>query len=345
MSLPIKVGIIGPGWVATARHIPVYKRDKRAEIIAVFDRDHSKAQSAAKDTGIHSAFDNLEDFLQQPLDTISICTPPWVHASMIKAAINAGIHVLVEKPMTMTAEEGRSLEKLASEKRVILCPAHSFLFSRSVRRADKLLRDGKVGDVQWAMGIQISSSRRRLPTWINDIPGGLFFDESPHLLYLMRHFLGDLEIQHAWHTIDPNNSSSETDRVEARLLGRHGSAYLTMWSGAPFSEWLFVLFCTQGVLVLDLFRDVLLHLPPEKGHNARDVLKQSMIGTIGLWHGIGASGAQAVRKQFLFGHDLLIQQFLDAVINGKESPVSARDGWRVVAHIEDILQYRDRPIT
>jgi predicted dehydrogenase len=177
---------MGTGWVATARHIPAFKRDRRARIVAVFDRDDAKAKNVARQFKAPQHSNNLDDFLRTPIAAVAICTPPMTHAEAIEAALQAGKHVLVEKPMTLTANEGRALEALANEKGLLLCPSHNFLFSHSVRKVEALLRNGEAGTVQWAMGIQLSSWRRRLPTWYGTLPGGLFFDEAPHLLYLMQ---------------------------------------------------------------------------------------------------------------------------------------------------------------
>ena len=333
-----RVGVVGGGWVATARHIPAFQRDGRATVEALFDRNRSKAESIAKRSRIPRCFDRLEEFLQEPLDIVSVCTPPKAHALLVEAALRASKHVLVEKPMTLTSEEGSSLEALAREVGVVLCPAHNFLFSRSMQRAESLLQKGEAGEVYWAMGVQLSSWRRRLPVWLDDLQGGLFFDEAPHLLYLMRHFLGDLRVEQAWRTSEGKDSPLKTERMEVRLQGVQGAGYLTMWFGAPFSEWLFILFCSRAVLVLDLFRDILIYSPPEQAHNAGDILTSSARGTLQLWRRIGTSGMRYVCGRLFYGHDLLIKRFLDAVINGNEPPVSPRDGWEVVALMEEILR-------
>ena len=186
--------------MATERHIPAFKRDKRAFLNAVLGHELASTEATARRFGISRSFLSLEEFIMEPLDIVSVCTPPATHASLVEAAIRAGKHVLVEKPMTLTSDEGRSLEALANSTRVILCPAHNFLFSRSLERAKSLLESGRAGKVHWAVGLQLSSSRRRLPTWFNDLPGGLFFDEAPHFLYLMRYFLGEMQVEQAWHT-------------------------------------------------------------------------------------------------------------------------------------------------
>jgi predicted dehydrogenase len=329
---------MGTGWVALKRHIPAFKRDKRASLNAVLGHEAASTEATARRFGIYRSFLSLEEFLKEPLDIVSVCTPPGTHASLVEAAIRSGKHVLVEKPMTLTSDEGRSLEALARSTGVILCPAHNFLFSRSLESAKSLLESGRAGKVHWVMGLQLSSSRRRLPTWFNDLPGGLFFDEAPHFLYLMRYFLGKLRVEQAWHTSGGRDLPPGTGRTEARLQGAHGDGYLIMWFGAPFSEWLFILFCSQAVLILDLFRDILVHLPPERAHQARDVLKMSLGGTLRFWRGISTSGIRATCGRLAYGHDRLIGQFLEAVSGGGKPPTQAQDGWQVVALMEEILR-------
>lgn len=338
-SKRINVGIIGRGWVAEARHIPAFRNDKRVTIEALMDRDYSKAELTAKKLNIPRYFGDLEDFLQEPLDVVSICTPPMTHSMLIRAALEAGKHVLVEKPMTMTAGEGAELDKLAADKGLILCPAHNFLYSRAMQEAKKVLLSGGAGEVCWAMGVQLSSWQRRLPTWFNELPGGLFFDEAPHLLYLMRYFLGDLKVEHAWHSSGGEGLPQNMERIEARMQGANGNGYLTMWFGAPFSEWLLTVFCSNAVLVLDLFRDIFIQLPAEKSHRPKDVLKSSLSGAFKFLKETGVSGIKYLSGKLLFGHNILVGRFIDAVVDGAEPPATARDGWEVVSLIEDILQH------
>lgn len=340
----LRVGIVGTGWVATARNIPAFKRDRRATVTAVYDRDPGKAEQTARRLRIPLHFASIDSLLEQPLDVVSVCTPPQTHAPIIEACIRSGKHVFVEKPMALTSGEGRSMESLAAEAGVLLCPAHNFLFSQSVQKADSLLPEaGGVGDIEWAMGIQFSSWRRRLPTWYGELHGGLFFDEAPHMLSLMQHFLSEVRVEDAWQTA-AERGGQRSERIEARLAGVRGTGYLTMWTGAPFSEWLFVLGCSRAVLVIDLYRDLLMRLPPERAHTATDVLKFSARGTLGFWQGIGRSALRAIRGRFLFGHDVLASRFVDAVIEGQPSPVPAREGWEVISLIEQILDRSERAV-
>ena len=334
---PIRIGLAGAGWVATNRHLPVLKRDRRVEIAAVADPRPDRAADAARRFGIARHFDRFEDLLAEALDAVIVCTPPDEHARVVEGALSAGCHVLVEKPMTMSAAEGQQLETLAVDRNLVLCPAHNFLFARSAKRARDLIATGGAGEVRWAMGVQMSSSRRRLPDWFARLPGGLFFDEAPHLLYLMQHFLGDVRVEDAWRA-QTRGAGVGGDHIEARLRGGLASAYLTSWSGAPLSEWYLVLCCTEAVLAIDLFRDTLVSLPPERAHDARDVVASAARRTIQLWAGIASTGARTLRGRQFFGADELDRRFIDSVETGCDPPATARDGWRVVALIEEILR-------
>ena len=219
-----------------------------------------------------------------------------------------------------------------------LCVAHNFLFSRSMRRALLLLERGEVGEVQHAIALQLSSPRRRLPRWYPDLPGGLFFDESPHMVYLLRRFLGDLSVQQAWAQAAPTGAAQTLDRVEARLQGAQGSANLSMSFNSPVSEWLLAVVGTRQVLVLDIFRDILVVLKSDGAHGAAEILKGSLRLLVQALAGFVTSGALFSTKRLLYGHEVLVRRFLDSIIDGTPLPVAPEEGAAVVRTMESILE-------
>ncbi|OHA63476.1 MAG: hypothetical protein A2748_03415 [Candidatus Wildermuthbacteria bacterium RIFCSPHIGHO2_01_FULL_45_20] len=330
----IKVGIIGTGWVADMRHAPVFGRNKKTELVAVYNPQLDLAEAFAKKHNIPCVFNNLEEFLKDPFDLVSICTPPMSHFSLAKKSLEAGKHVLLEKPVTVSTAEALELEELATQNHVILCPAHNFLFCRAMTQAKALIEKGKIGEIIGAMGIQWSSNKRTLPTWFNQLPGGLFFDESPHLLYLLDYFLKDVKIEDAWRTTTP-----VLDRFEARLKGERGEGLLTMWFGAPLSEWLIIVSGTQGALVIDIFRDVLLYFPPERYRNPQYLFQVIARAEIQIWRQMIAWViTRFTSGSHLFGLDNLVEQLTQAILLNKEQPVQAKEGRKIVNLIEDILK-------
>ena len=335
---PLAVGVIGAGWVAAARHIPSFLRDRRVRVEALLDPAPERAQAVARRYRIPHTHSELPDFLAHGLDVVSICTPPWTHAPLAIEALRRGCHVLVEKPMAMSASEAFQMIEAARESGASLCVAHNFLFSRSMRKALLLLESGQVGEVQHAIAVQLSSPQRRLPLWYPDLPGGLFFDESPHMVYLLRRFLGDLSVRQAWGQEAPPGVEQRLDRVEALLSSARGSADLSMSFRSPVSEWLLTVIGTRRVLVLDIFRDILVVQKPDGAHGTGDVLKSSLRAFWQAAAGFATSGALFSTGRLLYGHEVLVRRFLDSIIDGAPLPVTPEEGMAVVQTMESILE-------
>jgi predicted dehydrogenase len=336
-----RVGIIGTGWVANERHIPAYRRLPDVVVDSVFDRNADRARSVARRFRIPRYYSDLAALEESSVEAVSICTPPQAHAEAIEWALQAGKHVLVEKPMTLSSADGARLGALATSSGRLLCPAHNFLFARSTLAATRSIDSGQVGEVRFAIGYQTSSVRRRLPAWYGELSGGLFFDEAPHLLYLCQRFLGPLSVDAAWSTGVSQTPGVRTagllsHRIESRLTGQRGPAYLSAWFGAPSSEWWLALHCDQATLLIDLFRDICVAIPPERAHGRSDVITVAARTTSQFWSGAMSTAARVIAGDQSFGVNGLVRRFVDAV-NGGEPPTTAEDGARVVALIEDIL--------
>src|SRR4051812_15846640 len=104
----VRIGIIGAGWWATSAHIPAIKSHPNAELVAVQSREKTKADKIARDFGTKYAFTRLEEILTlKELDAVIVSSTPNVHHLQAKAALERGLHVLIEKPMTFTTDEAR----------------------------------------------------------------------------------------------------------------------------------------------------------------------------------------------------------------------------------------------
>lgn len=330
----MKVGIIGAGWVAANRHVPAVNRSRIGKVTAVCDHSREKAQAIAPRGA--AVFTEPEELLASDLDAVVICTPPDSHAALATASIRAGRHTLVEKPFALTSGEGRKVAQAGREASVCVGAGHNFLFARSAIAAQAEIDSGVVGEPVWALGLQTSSWRRRLPSWRDSLPGGLFFDEAPHLLYLMRHFLAGLSVSDSAITDFPGDGQSRL--VDARLGGAKGQARLLMWTGAPQSEWVLALYCSRATLVIDLFRDIMIKVPAERSHGVRDVVTASWKTTLQHWFGTLSTGVRSLAGRQDYGADRLMKSFLSSASSRSAPPVSAEDGWRVVELIEQIRE-------
>lgn len=333
----IKCGILGLGQVARVRHVEAYSRDPRSSVVAAYDPDPSK-QDLANHLNLPFFTTDLEAFWAQPTDVVSVCSPPYAHKQCVLDALAAGRHVLVEKPMTMNAADCRELGQAAQAANLKLCVAHNFLYGRAMSLARETLESGKVGDVTGVTAVQWSSWNRDLPSWHPQLPGGLFFDEIPHFLYLMESLLGPLTVEHAWSQQGGPDGTREEWRVDAALKGPRGFGSLTAWFGAPQSEWVVSVGCTRGTIVMDLFRDMAVVLPPEDKRDYRYILEIPTRATAQRWRRIIQwIGTRVFRGRHLYGHEQLVAQFLDAIEQDGPVPVSAEDGARVLEGMAAVL--------
>ena len=331
--MTIRVGIMGAGWVAADRHAPSYARNKRCEVVAIYDPKASKAAELAKHFDVGLATDDLDRFYASGIDVVSICSSPWSHAELAITSMEQGCHVLTEKPMAMNSAEAAAMSETARRTGRILCVSHNFLFSRSVARADSALR--RAGQIEYVLAMQFSSDQRRLPTWYQDLPGGLLFDEIPHLLYALQHYLGSLQLDSV--RVSRRSEAGHPVLTEIQVTGENGPGQATVVSGAPISEWHVAVVAENGFVDLDFFRDIAVLIGPDGTHGARDILRTSSRVLREHAFGFVKSGVRLSTKRLFWGHDVLIGLFLDAVSDEAESPVALDDALAIVSLTDDIL--------
>ncbi len=101
----IGVAVIGTGFGQKV-HIPGFQAHHRTEVIAVYHRDINKAKAVADSHNIPYAYNNIADIVALPeVQALSIATPPFLHYEMAKTVLQAGKHVLIEKPLTLNCKQ------------------------------------------------------------------------------------------------------------------------------------------------------------------------------------------------------------------------------------------------
>ncbi|MGH8947561.1 MAG: Gfo/Idh/MocA family protein, partial [Acidimicrobiia bacterium] len=267
----LEVGVIGSGWVATDRYLPVLDRHHQVNLVGIADRNFERAAAVAGEYE-SAAYREASDLFERSPDVVFVCTSPFSHAEIAVGAMQAGINVFVEKPMALNPAEAEGIVAAASETGMKLGVSHNMLFSRAVRGARRRIDSGKLGQVRHLAAFQASSPSRRLPHWYQDLPGGLFFDEAPHMIYLIDSFLGGLTLDHVWS--EQVKDSGAFSSLGAAFIGNDGvRAQLTMVFDAPVSEWLIAIVCERGVVLVDLFRDIQFLIPPDGGHRPHQILR------------------------------------------------------------------------
>jgi predicted dehydrogenase len=332
------MGVIGAGNITASRHIPALRASGRVKILGVMDTDLVRAQAVAERFGIpHWSCDWEADWLKEVV-AVTIGVPPAAHVAAARQAIVAGKHVLLEKPMTLLPQEADDLVARAKTAGRILAVVHNFQFSRSACRAKRLIAEGKLGTVCNLLAFQTSTATRRLPVWHEELPLGLFFDEAPHLFYLMRAFGGDISVRSV--AITPSAQGRRTPAVITAHLDAGGiPAVLYNNFEATVSEWHFAIYGTRAAAIIDVFRDVLVVLPHDGQHLSREVIRTSLKSIYDHLWGTFTSGLQMLRGRLLYGNDEVVRRFLDAVETGRPpEAISAEDGARMIHALDCVLR-------
>ncbi|WP_419954269.1 Gfo/Idh/MocA family protein [Neobacillus niacini] len=143
----LRVAVIGCGSIAQHRHLPEYKSNKNVELIAVCDINEERAHTVAEKYGVH-AYTSYEELLNSgSVDAVSVCTPNYLHAPISIAALNAGIHVLCEKPMATSKDEAEAMISASQASGKKLMIGHNQRFVASHQKARKLIQSGEIGKI------------------------------------------------------------------------------------------------------------------------------------------------------------------------------------------------------
>lgn len=153
------VAVIGTGFGGKV-HTPGLQAHHRTDVVAVWNRDRTKAQTFASENNIPFASDSLTEILAQDnVQAVTLATPPFAHYEMAKDIIRAGKHLLIEKPVTLTVEEAEHLQQLATQHNVVVVPDFEFRFIPEWQHFANLLDKGIVGKKRLVKIDWIASSR------------------------------------------------------------------------------------------------------------------------------------------------------------------------------------------
>ncbi len=142
----LRIGVLGAGNWARAAHLPGWRRDPRAEIAVICDPEAARARDLAGQFAVPEAAADWQDVVaRSDLDVIDIATPSHTHLELARAAIEAGKHVLCEKPVAYDFRQTRDLAALARRRGLKTKLGFTFRYSPGVLYARSLLDDGFVG--------------------------------------------------------------------------------------------------------------------------------------------------------------------------------------------------------
>ena len=187
MTKPVRVAVVGCGYwgpnlIRNFRSLP------ECELTDLCDVSTSRLKhlkSLYQDVTTHTSFDEM--LSGRELDAIIIATPVHLHHKLAMQSLNAGKHVMIEKPMASSVEQCKEMAAAAKEHKVTLMVGHTFLYSPHVRKIKEIIKSGDIGDIFY-----ITSRRLNLGLFQKDI--NVVWDLAPHDISIIQYLMEEMPV-------------------------------------------------------------------------------------------------------------------------------------------------------
>ena len=341
----INVATVGCGFVANG-HLRAWRKVRQARVVAVCDLNETLVRKTAELWRIPRYYTSLSQLIDQHsnVDLVDICTPPQTHAALAVQVMKAGLHVLLEKPMTMTTKDAEKIVKCQKTAGARAGVIHNWLFDSRVLAANSLVKKGFLGDVINVEVEALSTKKDSMASnghhWCHSLPGGRFSEMLAHPIYLIRHFLGKAEVGEVYVSKIGDYPWMKFDELCATFEAgnKMGRAYASF--NAPRDAIFVSLYGTEAILKLDIINMTMNLLPRRKtsrfgkGFDSLRQATQLIKSTV-------KNASNIAFGRWLSGHEMYIKLFADSLLGDSEPPVTVEDGLEVVKTLEkmcDIIE-------
>jgi predicted dehydrogenase/nucleoside-diphosphate-sugar epimerase len=334
----VRVGIVGAGYVS-AHHLRALKTLSDVEIAALADVNGAKAEVVARQFNVPAAFSSVREMVRHQLDVIHVLTPPESHCPVTIESLEAGCHVLVEKPMAETERDCQRMISAAENAGKILAVNHSARMDPIVLRAARIVASGAIGDVVSADYIRNSD----YPPYQG---GGLsgpyrkgsypFQDLGVHGITMLETFLGAAQKAEIGFRSSGFDVNLLFDEWQATLECERGIGRMYLsWNARPIGSELFIR-GTRGSLHVDCFLQtcgVVKLLPgPKFASNVLGRMRNAVSDMVNVPANVFrfATG----RLQGAPGIHVSIRSFYRSILEGLPIEIPAEEGRRIITLME-----------
>ncbi|TYR80776.1 Gfo/Idh/MocA family oxidoreductase [Priestia megaterium] len=328
----VRVGVIGCGSIAQHRHLPEYKMNKDVELVAVCDINEARAKEVAEQYGV-KAYTSYEELLaSKTIDAVSVCTPNYLHAPISVAALNSGVHVLCEKPMATSKESAKAMIEAAVSSGKKLMIAHNQRFVASHQKARQLIESGEIGKVY---SFRTAFGHGGPEGWSVDGKESWFFkkdeafigamgDLGVHKTDLLRYILGEEIVEvGAFVETTAKDFGNVDDNAVCVLKTESGTV------GTLAASWAYVSKEDNSTIIYG--EKAILRL---EEHPDYSLVVQYATGEV-VNYELGKIQSNAEGGQ---SNSHVVEEFINAIVNNTETPVSGEEGLKSLAVILAALE-------
>jgi len=263
MKPALRIGVIGVGAIAQVAQLPTLARLRGAQLVALCDNDGPKARALAERFGVPDVFTDIDEMLEfDELDAVVISTPSHLHEPQVLSALAAGVHVLCERPLALTARGVDRIITAAARADRKVAVANNHRFRTDVQAVSAFLRGGELGKL---MGVRTGAyqSKRGADGWRlrrAESGGGAFMEQGFAMLDLAL-WLADFPapVRVSAHMERGRGASAVEDSMLAFVECEQGKTIVidVSWNvTAQEDRWWFDLLATRGSAQLSPFKVV-----------------------------------------------------------------------------------------
>ncbi len=229
-SSPLRVGIIGAGYIATW-HAETIKAQPGVTLVAICDMSVGAAEALAAGFGA-KAYTDLDTMIAEAnLDAVHILTPPDSHCALAVKCAAAGLHCFVEKPVGVSAKETATMVQAGRDADSLMAAGHNFLGMPGYARLKKAVRSGDLGristaEINWCFPMPPLRSGP-FGLWLLREPRNLLIELAPHLFAFATDLFGAVEVTHLELSKPITLPGNETRHQGWRILARVGDVDVT----------------------------------------------------------------------------------------------------------------------
>jgi predicted dehydrogenase len=265
VNRPRKGALVGYGFIAENGHVPGYLERKAngqdLEIVAIADICPARRAAAAREVPGVRVYDDHRSLLHAEasrIDFVDITTPPYGHAEIAHDALNAGLHVLCEKPLALSADEASAMAEHAARAERVLFPCHNYKHAPVIKAVRELIARGSIGQPHLVTLQTFRTTHARgtsawRPNWRRErrySGGGIGMDHGSHTFYLAFEWLRSHPTAVSAKVFGSNGADTE-DNMSCTLTFPTGiaTAHLTWTAGAR--KVLYTLHGDRGAITVD----------------------------------------------------------------------------------------------
>jgi predicted dehydrogenase len=343
----LKIALLGCG-VAIEHHLAALRGVPDIELAWFCDKDQSKAKRAMEMWGKGGLtapdFDTLIE--QAKPHVVHICTPPGTHAHFAVKAMEAGCHVLLEKPMATSPEEAERILEARDRSGCALCVMHNHMFDPPIIRVRELVERGTLGELVFGEGryfLDIDKMAKegmdRPDHWALALRSGIAGEYTPHTIYLLQSFFGPcqkLQLMHRSNTsLIEQGLPRETFAIQLSFENALGRIF--MMDCMPYGHFSIDLYGTRATVHINMM-DLTYRIGRIRSGLPLAAARMGSTfeeGLQSLWQTLAnATRIATGRLKRRPGHRALVHAFYQSLRNGNPVPISGEEGIGTVRTID-----------